>query len=328
VTVNGSNVPSNLQTLDAFVGDGVKLTGPLTATLLAVTAVDPTGLACSVLPSGSLTGAIVLIERGNCDFSTKINHAQQAGAIGVVLYQDPGHPTDPPFSDLGAENTGIPAMMIDDADGVALQSYLAANSNVQATLTPALHVESASSNLVTDFTSRGPSIDYSIKPELVAVGQGIYTATESLDPTGDLYDPTGYTTVEGSSFAAAMVAGAAALVKQANPGFSAGQIKSALVNTASIDANDISDDSGSGEPLITAVGAGKLNAAAALAPGATVAPATVSFGWVGPGSPTSTVPLTVTNTGKTAATFSLAWVPDSASLDPDTTDVIGASQLA
>jgi uncharacterized protein (TIGR03437 family) len=325
VTVNGSNVPSNLQTLDAAVGDGVKLTGPLTATLEDVKTVDPTGLACAALPGGSLTGAITLIERGNCDFSTKINYAQQAGAIGVVLYQDPGHPTDPPFGDLGAEDTGIPAMMIDNADGMALAAYLAANSNVQATLTPVLHVESASSNLVTDFTSRGPSIDYSIKPELVAVGQGIYTATESLDPTGDLYDPTGYTTVEGSSFAAAMAAGAAALVKQANPGFSAGQIKSALVNTASIDANDISDDSGSGEPLITAVGAGKLNAAAALAPGATVVPSTVSFGWVGPGSAAQTVPLTVTNTGKTAATFSLSWTPDAASLDPDTSDVIGAS---
>ena len=186
-------------------------------------------------------------------------------------------------------------------------------------------MESASSNLVTDFTSRGPSIDYAIKPELVAVGQGIYTATESLDPTGDLYDPTGYTTVEGSSFAAAMVAGAAALVKQANPGFSAGQIKSALVNTASIDATDISDNSNSGELLITSVGAGKLNAAAALAPGATVVPSTVSFGWVGPGSQPAPVSLTVTNTGKNTATFKLAWVPDSASLDPDSSDVIGAS---
>jgi subtilisin family serine protease len=96
-------------------------------------------------------------------------------------------------------------------------------------------------------------------------------------------DPTRYTTVQGSSFAAAMVAGAAALVKQANPGFSAAQIKSALVNTASVSPNDIADNSDSGEPLIADVGAGKLNATAALAPGATVAPATVSFGWVGTG---------------------------------------------
>jgi uncharacterized protein (TIGR03437 family) len=328
VTVNGANVPSDLQSLDALVGDGVKLTGPLTATLAAVTAVDPTGLACSALPSGSLEGGIALIERGNCDFSTKINYAQQAGAIAVLLYQDPGHPTDPPFSVLGAGDTGIPAMMIDDADGVTLQSYLASNSNVQATLTPALHVETAASNLVTDFTSRGPSIDYAIKPEIVAVGQGIYTATESLDPTGDLYDPTGYTTVEGSSFAAAMVAGAAALVKQANPGFSAAQIKSALVDTASIDANDIADGSDSGEPLITAVGAGKLNAAAALAPGATVAPATVSFGWLGSNSPAETVPLTIANTGTASATFQISVVPDPATPDPDLSDSIGVSQTS
>jgi minor extracellular serine protease Vpr len=321
VEVSGSNLPSTLQTLDALVDDGVKLTHPLTAPLRSVFSVDPTGLACAALPGSSFTGAIVLIERGTCDFSTKINNAQQAGAMAVVIYQDPGHPTDPPFSTLGAENTGIPAMMIDDADGVALQSYLASNSSAQGTMNPALHVESATPNLVTDFTSRGPSIDYSIKPELVAVGQGIYTATESLDPVGDLYDPTGYTTVEGSSFAAAMVGGAAALVKQANPSFSPAQIKSALVNTASVSPSDITD-SNSGELLISAVGAGKLNVAAAIAPGATVAPATVSFGWVGPGSPDSSVPLEITNTGTSAATFQIS---GNAAPDQDSSDVVSVS---
>jgi uncharacterized protein (TIGR03437 family) len=326
VQLSGSNVPSDLQTLDATVGDGVKLTAPLTASLVSVSAVDPTGLACAPLPSSSLAGAIVLIERGNCDFSTKIDAAQQAGAMGVVLYQDPSHPTDPPFTALGAGNTGIPAMMIYYADGMALQSYLAANSNVPAILTPALHVEIATPNLVADFTSRGPSIDYSIKPELVAVGQGIYTATESLDPTGDLYDPAGYTTVDGSSFAAAMVAGAAALVKQANPGFSPAQIKSALVDTASIDPNNVADNSDSGELLITAVGAGKLNVAVALSPGATVQPATVSFGLVGPNS-TQPNPalLTVTNTGSGAATFRISVSPDPLAPDQDSTDTVSVS---
>ena len=130
VTIGGSNVPSSLQALDAVVGDGVKLTGPLKAPLQDVSSVDPTGLACSALPGNSLAGAIALIGRGNCDFSTKIDNAQQAGAIGVVLYQDASHPTDPPFGTLGAGNTGIPAMMIDNADGAALQTYLASNSNV------------------------------------------------------------------------------------------------------------------------------------------------------------------------------------------------------
>jgi hypothetical protein len=216
-------------------------------------------------------------------------------------------------------------MTIDYVDGLALQSCLASNSNVPATLNPALHLENALPNLVADFTSHGPSIDYSIKPELVAVGQAIYTATEALDSSGDLYDPTRYTTVQGSSFAAAMVAGAAALVKQANPGFSAAQIKSALVNTASVNPNDIAGNSDSGEPLIAAVGAWKLNAAATLAPGATVAPATVSFGWVGPGSVTSPVHLTVTNVGKAAAAFKISVTPDPATPDQDTSDVVSVS---
>jgi subtilisin family serine protease len=138
-------------------------------------------------------------------------------------------------------------------------------------------------------------------------------------------DPTRYTTVQGSSFAAAMVAGAAALVKQANPGFSAAQIKSALVNTASVNPNDIAGNSDSGEPLIAAVGAGKLNAAATLAPGATVAPATVSFGWVGPGSVTSPVHLTVTNVGKAAATFKISSTSEPVTPDQDTSDVVSVS---
>ena len=330
VEIKGSNVPSDLSTIDALVGDGVKLSGPLTATVRDVATVDFTHLACAALPANSFAGSIVLIERGTCDFSTKINYAEQAGAVGVILYQDTANV--PPSSSLGAENTGIPAMMIGNADAMDLESYLGSNSNVQATMDPALHFESAFSNIVADFSSRGPSIDYAIKPELVAVGQGIYTATESFDPTGDLYDPTGYTTVDGTSFAAAMVAGAAALVKQKNPGFSAAQIKSALVHTASISTNAISDFS-SGEPLITPVGAGKLNAAAALAPGATVDvsnslwpnahPGTLSFGWVGPNSGASSASLTITNVSSATATYSISVSPTD--FDLDTSDVISVS---
>jgi uncharacterized protein (TIGR03437 family) len=327
VHVQGSNVPLALQMLDALVGDGRKLQGPLSGPLADASSADAT--ACSAFPANSFAGAVVLIARGGtCDFSTKINDAQQAGALGVILYQDSQHSSDPPFSSLGAQNTGIPAMMIDHSDGIALENYLASGAQAQVTLDPTLHAEPAPAalpaNVVTGFSSRGPSIDYAIKPELVAVGQGLYTATESLDPTGDLYDPTGYTTVEGSSFAAAMVSGAAALVKQTHPTFTPGQIKSALVNTAANDATAISDPS-SGSPLIHSVGGGKLNAAAALAPGgATVEPATVSFGaWSGQNpSPAS---LTLTNIGTTQATFTVSYSPDPSDLDPDTSDTITIS---
>jgi minor extracellular serine protease Vpr len=322
VRVSGSSVPSVIQVMDAAVGDGVKLDSALTATIKDVTTQDSTGLACSALPGGSFTGDIVLIVRGTCDFSTKINNAQQAGASGVIIYQDPLHLNDLPFSDLGAENTGIPAVMIYNQAGVALASYLGSSTNAQATLDPTLHLENATPNLVTEFTSRGPSIDYSIKPELAAMGEGIYTATESLDPTGDLWDASGYTSVEGTSFAAALVAGTAALVKQANPNFSAAQIKSALVNTAN--ASEVTDPVG--DPPVISVGGGELNATAVLKPGATIAPATVSFGWVGSNSSIPiTVPLTITNTGGNAATFTVLVTPDPLVFDADTADTVTVS---
>src|SRR6185436_19626051 len=137
----------------------------------------------------------------------------------------------------------------------------------------------ARSDLVADFSSHGPSIgdvskgEAPIKPELVAVGQDVYTATQSSDPRGDLYDPTGYTAVQGTSFAVPMVAGAVALVKQRNPGFTAAQLKSAVVNSA---ADEVYDNQERARAV--AVGAGKLNAAAAVQVSATVEPATLSFG--------------------------------------------------
>ena len=319
VELSGASGPTTLGTLSAVEGDGPRLAGPLQAPIIDVSTVDTTGLACSQISGRPFAGAIVLIERGNCDYSIKINYAQLADAVGVVIYQSDASAAL--SSNLGAGNTGIPTVMIGNADGLALKAYLQANPGTKAILDPALTAQPATSDLVADFTSRGPSIDGNVKPDLAAVGDGIYTATQALDPNGSLYDPTGYTTVSGSSFAAAMVAGAAALVLQANANFNPAEIKSALVNTASSGA--ITDNSGSGEPLVTAVGAGNLNAAAAISPGATVAPATLSFGVVGPGSPASAQTLYITNVSGTAATFKISFTPDVT--DPDSTDQLIAS---
>lgn len=325
VRVTGANVPAAVQSMYAAMDDGLKLTAPLTAPVKSVTAADSSGLSCSPLPAGSFQGDIVLIQRGACDFSIKINNAQQAGALAVIIYQDAAHSSDLPFSEIGAGNTGIPAAMIFNAAGSLFAGYLKSNTNAQATIDPALHMYDDTANLVAPFTSRGPSIDYSIKPELAAVGEDIYTATESLDPAGDLYDPSGYTTVRGSSFAAAMVAGAAALVRQAHPGFSPAQVKSALVNTSSIAPADISDNTSS-YPVVTAAGEGKMNVASAIAVGATAQPATISFGWVGPNTLSAViVPLTITNSGASAGAFHISVVPDPYAPDYSPGDVVNVS---
>ena len=54
---------------------------------------------------------------------------------------------------------------------------------------------------VSTFSSLGPNIDGSVKPDVMAPGTDVFTATQSLDPTGNLYDVSRYTAVQGTSFA-------------------------------------------------------------------------------------------------------------------------------
>jgi uncharacterized protein (TIGR03437 family) len=74
-----------------------------------------------------------------------------------------------------------------------------------------------------------------------------------------------------------MVSGAAALVKQRHPGFTPAQVKSAIVNSASLDVTH--NDFGSSVD-VRGLGAGKLAADSAVAASVTADPATISFGFI------------------------------------------------
>ncbi|MBZ5619542.1 MAG: S8 family serine peptidase [Acidobacteriia bacterium] len=316
VHVNGSGVPSGLQNINALFGDGPHIAAPLSAPIRDVAQLGNDGLACSSLTGGSLTGAIALIQRGGvCSFTDKIVNAQNAGAIGVVLYQLSSQNTV--FSTLGAQSTGIPAVMIGNSDGVALKSFLASNSGATVSLDPALTASEITPDTVWPASSRGPSPGIFaaaaatvIKPELVAVGANVYTATQKLDPNGDSYHASGYTSVTGTSYAVPMVAGAVALVKQKfGPGMTPAQLKSAVVNTAS---PSVSDEAG--QASVNSAGAGKLNAGDAVNIAATLEPATMEFGVIGAGSLPISRALKITNVSSSAATFNFAVQPPNASV--------------
>jgi uncharacterized protein (TIGR03437 family) len=312
VSISGTGVPANLVNIDALFGRAPKPGGPFTAPLADVTSTGDDGTACSPLPANSLTGAIALIQRGVCDFDYKSNNAKTAGAVAVLLYLESGDDmllseTDPNVLGfpIGLEDTAIPLVAIGNTSGLAIKAYLAAHRGSSVTLDPSWHEESTTPDTVTDYSSRGPSIGLFsnpanpvIKPDLVAPGGNIYTAAQRLDPNGDLYDASGYTAVDGNSFSAAMVAGAVALVKQAHPGYTPAQLKSAVVNTAS---TNIQDDAGMAR--VRSAGAGKLNAQAAVAAQVSVNPPSVQF-ILGKTLPSTT--LAFTNAGAAPQTLSLS----------------------
>jgi uncharacterized protein (TIGR03437 family) len=277
VRVTG-DAPANLREIRALSSeDGTPPTGILRAPARDVTDLQDQGLACLPLENGSLAGMIAIVRRGTCNFATKVVHAQKAGAVAVLIEQSEG--SDFLFPVTGLGQTGIPTAMIGSTAGQALRTFLRSNAGREVELDPNLFAVALDPNFVAFFSSFGPSIgDSLLKPEVAAPGYALYMATQRFDPNGDMYSANGYVAAEGTSFAAPLAAGAAALFKQRVREATAAQMKSAVVNTASAVVQDIDSSGRAFRASSLGVGAGLVNAQAASEPGLTFEPATISFG--------------------------------------------------
>ncbi|MEU0371955.1 S8 family serine peptidase [Streptomyces sp. NPDC006283] len=134
------------------------------------------------------------------------------------------------------------------------------------------------------FSSRGPAIvTHTLKPEIAAPGVGISAAAAG---GRGVY---AYRSMSGTSMAAPHVAGAAAVVKQRRPGWTAQQIKAALVSSAKASVpGDVRE-----------TGGGRLDVKAAVDATVTGAPAVQggAFNWPQDDSDRTTVEIPYTNSG-------------------------------
>ncbi len=322
VEVPGNGVPSNLQRINAIEGFGGTLLGsPLTAPMMDVAkAGDSTGLLCNALPAGTLTGEIAIILRGSCDStdeSRKVINAEDAGAVGVIIIDNGSG-----LSLFQAGSTsvvpGIPALMVDQSDGGNLKSYVDSHPGAAGTLDPSPNQLPARAlgylpKSVASFASRGPvTATGALKPDVSAAATDFLLAAESYDPNGEIFGFSRYASAGGTSFSTPLVAGAAALVKQANPALTPLQVKSALVNTATLSGLTTSDLSG--KASITEVGAGLLQSQNAVNTTVQVIPtsggnplygSTISFGLLTTALPAAQT-LTLSNSGTAAVTLTLS----------------------
>ena len=253
--------------------------------------------ACAPLSNGAaISGKIVLIERGDCLFVTKFQHAVDAGAIAVIVVDNEYSAL--PFAMGGGDGDafGIPGVLIRRADGETIAPALA--EGVVVTLDPAKPFTGLGAELITGFSSRGPSShDNRMKPEVAAPGFSIDSAQVA----------SGFKArqSQGTSMACPMVAGAAALVRQARPELGPGAVKAALINTSTSLTNL------DGDPYPASLGgAGRIDAAAAVA--TTVVAhsdedeggVTISLGAIAAAEPwTGERDITLTNFGDTEAAF-------------------------
>ena len=216
---------------------------------------------------GSLDGLIVLVDRGVCNFSIKIFNIQRGGGIaGIIGLVDTSAPFDGSLGNGGPFT--IPGYMISQADSNAIKGQIG-NPGI-GTIDPN-NVLSLAGSMVGS-SSRGPQHDAptQIKPEIGAPGASV----SAIAGTGTGEGPFG-----GTSGAAPMVAGAAALVLQAYGGTQATaqgsargraighgltplQVKALLMNNGE---TEVVTDPFTGLAPITRIGGGEVRVDRAIA---------------------------------------------------------------
>lgn len=221
----------------------------ITAELVDVATLEPSGLFCTAnvgsVPADALLGKIALISRGTCSFAEKINNAEAFGAVAAIIYNN----TTGIISMLTTGST-LPAGSILQSDGTLLKTLTPITITVGPDSNVTTFVSPDPVDTIGSFSSRGPrGFDSKLKPEIAAPGVAIFAANMGSGNLG--------ISMSGTSMAAPHVAGVAALIKQAHPGWTNEQVKAAIMNTAVDLADPVSAE-------VPRQGAGRVDAYAAV----------------------------------------------------------------
>ena len=153
-----------------------------------------------------VAGKIAVISRGSINFSLKLFNAEQAGAAGVIIYNnEPGLIYLQMANEDGSLNDGIsgnvPCVAVTQKVGQAL----AAAETKKLTIASEDGIApNETGGQMSDFSSWGVTPSLELKPEITAIGGNMYSC----------YDDGQYGLMSGTSMSAPQLAGAAALVLQ------------------------------------------------------------------------------------------------------------------
>ena len=263
----------------------------------------------------TITGKLVVTKRGTCARVQRAQFGQLHGAAAVAMI-DSSASSFPPFEGP-IPGVSIPFLGVKKTDTVALTGAVpgGAGGPTTATLTAGGTLPNPGFEQVASFSSGGPRYGDSLfKPSVSAPGVSIFSAGY-----GEFTDGVG---LSGTSMATPHIAGVAALVRQAHPGWSERDWRAAITQT--------------GDPVQMInykprlAGTGVVQPLAAtntqtVVVGTDAAPDPLSFGFAEfVGRHTSNALVDVHNNGAAAATFNVTSTPALGSV-PHTVSILGST---
>jgi hypothetical protein len=192
----------------------------------------PANASTPLTNAAQVNGKICLIDRGVVTFVSKIQQAQAAGAVAVIMVNNaPGNPI---VMGLDATVT-IPSVMISQADGTTIKNAanfdattgVAGNAcnvtiNNDNTVVPS---GTAATDTVPSYSARGPGLpDSGVKPDLSAPAEVTAVATNRSGNQVRNFN--------GTSSATPHVAGMMALLRQFHPTWLVQELNALAANTA------------------------------------------------------------------------------------------------
>jgi subtilisin family serine protease len=195
-----------------------------------VDAADAGGDLCvpGTLDTAKVSGKLVLCRRGQVGRAAKSLAVQQAGGLGMVLYNNVD------VDNLFTDNHFVPSVHVDNTPGVKIKDYIASGRNPRARIIADQLSSLRFAPSVTYFSSRGPDpvAEDIIKPDITATGHQVLAGNSPTPDPGASAPGELFQAISGTSMSSPQIAGAFALLKQAHPDWSAAAAKSALMTTA------------------------------------------------------------------------------------------------
>lgn len=242
------------------------------------------------------SGWIAVIPRGTHSFSSKAANAKSEGAVAAVIYLPPGsgYADDDWKGGFTLQGEALYTVITGKEWGGGLVNWWKDNEDAARLQIgyPVSPFETETEDMIADFSSRGPGLGLSIRPDLVAPGVNILSGV--WDGTYDVWG--------GTSMAAPHVTGAAALLLAQHPTWTPAQVKSALMTTAS---QTIVDTDKTTTADVMTQGSGRIDLSKAGNPGLTFDKPSHSFGMVAQGNTVSTL-VTATDVSGAVETYTLS----------------------